>query len=219
MFALFDTARYRRTESDHVKDQKAKGWFDQRNKCWDKTASSKKKKSGRSKKEDIGAHAKPSLNEELVLFKAIFKQITKHEVISAQANWFRSEERVHLRRLADLGILNHQPAVAAFVKTTRQEELEITKAILQQKMGHNSKSEQFIEDFFKDKQVGDDAAEGLSSKGPNKDQQAVKELTRYDGECDHAAVQHVSADHGIQGESEQSGKNSDDHADCIGRIS
>ena len=50
------------------------------------------------------------------------------------------EERSRLRRLAELGITGHQPAIAAYVQITQEERIMITQSIMMQKVGSSSKN-------------------------------------------------------------------------------
>ena len=76
----------------------------------------------------------------MALFKASVRQIAKHEMPARTARWFRAEERQELRRLAKLGVDNHQAAVAAVIETTGEEKVRLIKSILQQKAGHCNKA-------------------------------------------------------------------------------
>jgi hypothetical protein len=90
---------------------------------------------------------KPTLQEELTLFKAIARQITKHELDDEQARWFLAEERIQLRRLANLGVLAHQPAIMAVTKTTDIEKDILVRSILAQKVGHNIKVDKLYDEY------------------------------------------------------------------------
>ena len=56
---------------------------------------------------------KPTLDEKIKLFKAIVRHVTKHEAEQEKAKWFRADTRASLRRLSDLGVSGHQPAIMA----------------------------------------------------------------------------------------------------------
>ena len=75
----------------------------------------------------------PTLQEELARFKAVCRHIVLHEASHADGKLFKAEQRQKLKRLADLGVLAHQPAIAAYCKATEQERTTITNAILAQK--------------------------------------------------------------------------------------
>ena len=83
---------------------------------------------------------KASLDQELKLFKAIVRQIARHELNDEQTKFFHMERRAHLRRLAPLGIEGNEPAAKAYCKVTPQEGDRIIEAILKQKVGANAKN-------------------------------------------------------------------------------
>ena len=64
----------------------------------------------------------------------------RHEATEEQAKWFTMEARSKLRRLSKLGIIAHQPGVAAYCKTNEEERQVITESLLIQKVGSNPKS-------------------------------------------------------------------------------
>ena len=72
------------------------------------------------------------------------RQIAKHEIGATQAKWYKAEERVHLRRLAGLGIKGHQPAIAAITRLTKEDEKTIIDSILDQKPGQNQKAKKQV---------------------------------------------------------------------------
>jgi len=82
---------------------------------------------------------KPSFDEEIKLFKAIARHIAKHETEQGNANWFQTDTRANLRRLNDLGVSGHQPAIKAYCQTTKQEKPQIVEAILKHKNANNKK--------------------------------------------------------------------------------
>ena len=90
---------------------------------------------------------KPTLDEELKKFKAIIRQIMRHEATDEQAKWFTMEARNKLRRLAKLGITAHQPGVAAYCKTSEEERLKITESLLIQKVGSSPKATKLYYDM------------------------------------------------------------------------
>ena len=55
----------------------------------------------------------PIFNEELNTFKAIVRDIMKHEASIEDGPLFKAEKRDKIRRLAGLGVLAHQPAITA----------------------------------------------------------------------------------------------------------
>ena len=126
---LFDTAGGRTHDGQHVKSKEA-------------TERAKKRRSREkaNRHNNVAAIAKPTLEEEIKLFKAICRHILQNDLRDNQRTWFRMEQRSHLRRLGLLGIEGNQPAVAAFCETSTQEDDIITKAIIQQKVGANPKA-------------------------------------------------------------------------------
>ena len=87
------------------------------------------------------AVTKPKLDEEIKLFKAIVRHIFRHEVRNGKAKWFRMDSRANLRRLGNLGVSGHQPALMLFCHMTREEKDIITEAILKQKVANNRKAD------------------------------------------------------------------------------
>ena len=51
------------------------------------------------------------------------------------------ENRSNLRRLNDLGIYGHQPAIKAYCQMSQEEKAKITEHILKQKIANNRKAE------------------------------------------------------------------------------
>jgi len=136
LFILFDTAGMRAHGSDHVIDTKAKQRADARRKA----KATKEDRNGRSKRQCGSAVVKPVYEAEIQRFKAIVRQIAKHELEPQQSNLFKMEGRSRLRRLAGLGIYGHQPGIAAHVAITPEEEERVVEAILRQKVGSCSKT-------------------------------------------------------------------------------
>ena len=58
---------------------------------------------------------KPTFDDEFKLFKAIVRHVTKHEVKQEKGKWFKADTRASLRRLKDLGVSGHQPAIMVFL--------------------------------------------------------------------------------------------------------
>ena len=77
------------------------------------------------------------LQEEVVTFKTIMRDIAMHGAKHDDTMIFRVEQRQHLRRLAGLGVLAHQPAIAEYCKTTEEERGKMALCILQQKSESN----------------------------------------------------------------------------------
>ena len=112
--------------------------------------------------EHYGAECKPSLEEELAKFKAIVRHITRHEANHQQGNGFKAESRSKLRRLANLGILAHQPAVVAYCKVSDIERETILESLLTPKVGSNPK----IMKIFKEmRKTNEEAKKALQHDG------------------------------------------------------
>ena len=62
------------------------------------------------------AITKPTLDEEIKLFKAIVRRFMRHEVKQGKGKWFRMDNRANLRGLNDLGVSGHQLAIMASAK-------------------------------------------------------------------------------------------------------
>ena len=75
------------------------------------TAKKKGRARGRPRKAD--AVVLPRHEEEMGKFKGICRHILKHETKPEQAEWFKMEPRMNLKRLAKLGVEGNQPAIAA----------------------------------------------------------------------------------------------------------
>ena len=84
---------------------------------------------------------KPTLDAEIKLFKAIVRHGLNHEVKDGKSKWFRMDTRANLRRLNDLGVNGHQPAIMAFCQMSKGEKAQITEAILKQKIANKKKAE------------------------------------------------------------------------------
>ena len=80
---------------------------------------------------------KPSFDEEIKLFKAIVRHVTKHEAEQSKANWFKADARANLRRLNDLEVSGHQPAIKAYCQMTKQEKTQVVEAIPKQQHANN----------------------------------------------------------------------------------
>ena len=135
LFALFDLFGGRTEKGQHQKDAETT-----------KRVEKRKLKSicARDKKDNLTntmAVTKPKLDEEIKLFKAIVRHVFRHEVRSGKAKWFRMDSRANLRRLGNLGVSGHQPALMFFCHMTREEKIKITEAILKQKVANNKKAD------------------------------------------------------------------------------
>ena len=126
----------------------------------DKAKAAKEKreerKSGTGGKRNWNIHntsviSKPTFDQEIKLFKAITRQIARHELNDEQTKIFQMEKRAQLRRLAPLGIEGNEPAVKAYCKITSQEKATIIEAIMQQKVGANATTSSSSPSFKKPK--------------------------------------------------------------------
>ena len=131
LFILFDTSGARTAKGQHVKDPEAKKRADLRQ------GNSRRKGKGDCRRQAI-THA--TMGAEINRFKAIVRHVARHEMAKDQSKWFCMEERSRLKRLAELGITGHQPAIAAYVQITQEERQVITQSIMMQKVGSSSKS-------------------------------------------------------------------------------
>ena len=153
LFVLFDTAGYRTPQAYHITDKQAVQRAATRRK---QAREAKAKKAGvhlRNDEDDSRQAAmnsvvtKPSLEKEMALFKAIMRHIAKHELPEEQKRMFQMETRAKLRRLAPLGVVGNQPAIAAYCLIDAGESDQIEDAILQQKIGTNGKTMKAYDEF------------------------------------------------------------------------
>lgn len=124
LFALFDLTGNRSVNGQHQTNPEATTRAGQRR---------QKATCARSKKQNLNETTvvtKPSLDEEIKLFKAIVRHVTKHEAGQGKANWFKADARANLRRLNDLGVSGHQAAIKACCQMTKQEKAQVVEAIL-----------------------------------------------------------------------------------------
>ena len=83
--------------------------------------------------------------------KAIVRHIARHEAHHNQSNRYKAESRSRLRRLANLGTLAHQPAIAAYCKVADSERETVIENLLMQKMGSNPKHMKIFKEIRKAK--------------------------------------------------------------------
>jgi len=136
LFILFDITGSRSQEGQHQKARAATRRADKRK----GNIKDAKGKRG-SHNGTIAAEPKPTLDEELKTFKAIVRHIAKYEPEPEVIRWFQADNRPSLRRLGNLGINGHQPAIAAYCKMTGNEKEKVADAIMQQKVANNPKAE------------------------------------------------------------------------------
>ena len=134
IFDLFDITGARSAAGVHLKSPDAAKRADARQ------ANKSKNLSKMHNTRGADATSLPTLNEELRSFKAIFREITRSEANHEDGQVFRAEKMDQICRLADLGILAHQPAIAAYAQVTDIERDEVTRCILSQKVGANPKA-------------------------------------------------------------------------------
>ena len=104
---------------------------------------------------DTTAVTKATLDEEIKEFKSIVRHIFKHEEGQGQGRWIRMDNRSNLRRLNDLGVFGHQPAIKAYCQMTKDEKAKVTESILKQKIANNRKAEAtFVEHREREKGKG-----------------------------------------------------------------
>ena len=135
MFALFDLTGNRSTMGQH---QKNPGALKRAEKRARKAMCSRNKKQHLAETTVIG---KPTFDEEIKLFKAVVRHIAKYEAEQGKAGWFQMDNRANLRRLNDLGVNRHQPAIKAFCQVTNHEKEQIVEAILKQKIANNKNAD------------------------------------------------------------------------------
>ena len=111
LFVFFDTAGYRISDGQHVKDGEAvRRAKERREKA--KVVGLKTNKSGNRVENTERpwnilqsiAVTEPTYDQELKLVKAIVRQIARHEIDDEQKKWFQMETRAKLRSLAMLGV-------------------------------------------------------------------------------------------------------------------
>ena len=115
LFALYDITGDRIEKGQRQKDPEATNRTEKRQQ---KSRCTKSKKRNLS---DIMAITKPTLDEQIKLFKAIVRHVMKHEVKQGKGKWFRMDNRANLRSLSDVGVSGHQPAIMAFCQLSKWE--------------------------------------------------------------------------------------------------
>ena len=106
---------------------------------------------------------KPTLDEEIKLFKAIVRHVKKHEAEQEKVKWFRADTRASLRRLSDLGVSGHQPAIMAYCQMTKIEKGQVVEAILKQKIVNNKKAEALFEEHRERQKKVDESEEAAQA--------------------------------------------------------
>ena len=91
----------------------------------------------------------PTLQEELSTFKAIVRDIARHEMQIKDGKVFTAESRQQITRLANLGMIGNQITISGHCNVTEEERTTITEAILKQKGGTTAKGLKIIKDAMK----------------------------------------------------------------------
>ena len=135
LFVLYDIAGGRTEKGQYHKNLNATKRAEKRRRT------SRNDRKSKGSLSDTTAVTKASLDEEIKDFKTIVRHIFKHEVKLAGGKWIRMENRTNLRRLNDLGIYGHQPAIKAYCQMSTEEKATIMEHILKQKVANNRKAE------------------------------------------------------------------------------
>ena len=93
LFTLYDLTGNRIQKGQHQKDPGAT------NRAEKRRLKSRCAKNKKTKISDTMVITKPTLEQELKLFKAIVRHITRHEVKQGQGEMFRVDNRANIRRL------------------------------------------------------------------------------------------------------------------------
>ena len=134
MIALCDSGGYRRRESRLRRNEDIARRADAR------AAKAKHdKKEERRKKKGETAETRPSLSEEMYHFKKIFKHAVRQDVSKEQGEMFEDEGKQQFRRLRNLGVLGHQPAIVSNCAVDPITVEGVEEAIFQQKVGSTHK--------------------------------------------------------------------------------
>ena len=150
--------------------------------------------------------SKPTFDEEIKLFKAVVRHIAKYEAEQGKAGWLQMDNRANLRRLNDLGVNGHQPAVKAFCQVTTQEKEQIIEAILKQKIANNMKADiKYLEHRERQKQ-----AEQTGKDANNGGKKTEKILLRKTRIASGATVKWERKYRGLKDEERQATKDNDE---------
>ena len=145
MFILFDTAGHRTVQGEHIKSKAAK-----------QRAEKRRNQVAQGKRQDkegkyLDATIRPTFQEELNLFKKVVRHIAKHELPDDDQRIFEAEKRCQHRRVADLGVKGHQPAIFGYCRYTPSEHTSIVEGMIKQKIGSTNKYVQEFHDYEKKK--------------------------------------------------------------------
>ena len=125
LFILFDTTGYRRKGGRTKKNADAAERAERRK------AKNKHQRKGNRATETADVRA--SLSDELAAFKKVVRHIARQDADPDQAKWFHADEKPQYRRLKHLGVVEHQPAIAANCEIDPITMKEIEIAIVAQK--------------------------------------------------------------------------------------
>ena len=205
VFALFDLAGNRSTMGQH---QKNPGALKRAEKRARKARCARNKKLRLAETIVIG---KPTFDEEIKLCKAVVRHIAKYEAEQGKAGWFQMDNRANLRRLNDLGVNGHQPAIKAFCQATTQEKEQIVEAILKQEIANNKKADiTFLEHRERQRQ-----AEHTGKDANNVGKEAEKILLRKTRIAIGATVKWERKYRGLNDEERQAKKDNDESSSKV----
>ena len=125
LFILFDTLGYRRREGRTKKNAVSAERADRRK--------AKHKHQRRGIRSAETSEPRASLGEELEAFKKVVRHTTRQDGDAEQAKWFHADTKPQYRRLKVLGIMEHQPAIAANCEVDPLTMNDIEDAIIAQK--------------------------------------------------------------------------------------
>lgn len=116
----------------------------------------------------------------------------KREASIEDGPLFNAEKRDKVRKLAGLGVLAHQPAIAAYCEVTEEEMENLTRCIMQQKIGSRSKVSEIVHEFPKKSQ------EAKCQPAPSLDPSNLLKVTNQGGltPCDKMEEERIRSCHG-----------------------
>ena len=125
LFILFDTMGCRRREC-RTKNNAGSAERSEKRKA-------KNKHQRRARRSAETSEPRASLGEELGTFKKVVRHTIRQDGDAEQAKWFHADTKPQYRRLKGLGIMEHQPAIAANCEVDPLSMLDIEEAIIIQK--------------------------------------------------------------------------------------
>ncbi len=99
----------------------------------------RRKVSTQGRRQEVNSNVRASLGIELANFKAMVRHIIATNANQDHQCLFKSDQRVHIRRLKHFAIIGHQPGFNATRNTTEVERRKVELAILKQRTGTTSK--------------------------------------------------------------------------------